>query len=77
MSAVELRRLDPAKDMARFYLLDVQQDLFGQWWVVREFGRIGSPGRVTPPPYPSLDEAAAARAKLWKAKLKRGYRTTA
>jgi len=52
MSAVQLRRLvDPAQDMARFYLLDVQQDLFGQWWLVREFGRIGSPGRVMQKPY--------------------------
>jgi predicted DNA-binding WGR domain protein len=55
MSAVQLRRLDPAKNMARFYLPDVQQDLFGQWWLVREFGRIGSPGRVMQRPYPSLD----------------------
>ena len=78
MSAVQLRRLvDPAQDMARFYLLDVQQDLFGQWWLVREFGRIGSPGRVMQKPYPSLDEAAVAHAKLWKAKLKRCYRAPA
>jgi len=78
MSAVQLRRLvDPAQDMARFYLLDVQQDLFGQWWLVREFGRIGSLGRVMQKPYPSLDEAAVAHAKLWKAKLKRGYRAPA
>jgi len=73
MTTVQLRRLDPAKNMARFYLLDVQQDLFGQWWFVREFGPIGSPGRVMQTPYSSLDEAAAAHAKLWKAKLKRGY----
>jgi predicted DNA-binding WGR domain protein len=51
MTAVQLRRLDPAKNLARFYLLDVQQDLFGQWWLVREFGRIGSPGRVMQKPY--------------------------
>jgi predicted DNA-binding WGR domain protein len=46
VSAVQLRRVDPAKNMARFYLLDVQQDLFGQWWFVREFGRIGAAGTI-------------------------------
>jgi predicted DNA-binding WGR domain protein len=29
MNAVELRRIDPAKNMRRFYRLDVQPDLFG------------------------------------------------
>jgi len=77
MTTVQLRRLDPARNMARFYLMNVQQNLFGQWWFVREFGRIGSPGRVMQIPYPSLDEAAAAHAKAWKAKLKRGYSTAA
>jgi len=29
----------------------VQQDLFGVWWFVCEFGRIGSLGRVMQKPY--------------------------
>jgi predicted DNA-binding WGR domain protein len=36
MPAVELRRIDPAKNMRRFYRLDVQPDLFGQWYFIRE-----------------------------------------
>lgn len=43
MTAVELHRLDPARNMARFYRLDVQPSLFG-WSVVSEWGRIGRPG---------------------------------
>lgn len=74
MSQVQLRRLDPMCNMARFYVIDVQQDLFGGWWLVRERGRIGSPGRVLTTPFPDLDAAAAAHAKLWRAKIKRGYR---
>jgi predicted DNA-binding WGR domain protein len=31
MSAIILHRTDPAKNMRRFYRLDVQLDLFGQW----------------------------------------------
>jgi predicted DNA-binding WGR domain protein len=77
MTAVQLRRLDRERNMARFYSLAVQQDLFGVWWFVREFGRSGSPGRVMQTPYPSLDEATAAHARVWKAKLKRGYNTPA
>lgn len=73
MSQVQLRRVDPARNMARFYILDVQQDLFGGWWLVREHGRIGSPGRVLQTAFPDLDAAAAAHAKLWQQKLHRGY----
>jgi predicted DNA-binding WGR domain protein len=72
-TAVQLRRVDEARNMARFYCLAVQQDLFGVWWFVREFGRIGSPGRVMQPPTLPLNEAVAAHAKLWKSKLKWGY----
>ena len=36
MSAVILHRTDPARNMHRFYRLDVQPDLFGEWCVVRE-----------------------------------------
>jgi len=48
-----------------------------QWWFVREFGRIGSPGRVMQTPYPSLDEAASALTKLWQAKNRKGYASPA
>lgn len=73
MSQVQLRRVDPDRNMARFYVLAVQQDLFGGWWLVREHGRIGSPGRVMQTPFPSLDAAAAAHTRLWQQKLRRGY----
>jgi predicted DNA-binding WGR domain protein len=42
MTAIILHRIDPAKNMRRFYRLDVQRDLFGQWCLIREWGRIGS-----------------------------------
>ena len=76
MSLVQLRRVDPARNMARFYNLTVYADLFGQWWLVSEHGRIGSPGRVMTYPFPGLDEAAAALTRLWRAKVRRGYAST-
>ncbi|QRG10307.1 WGR domain-containing protein (plasmid) [Xanthobacter dioxanivorans] len=54
MSTVQLRRIDPSRNMARFYMLTVQPSLFGEWCLVREWGRIGSPGRVASTPFPSL-----------------------
>jgi predicted DNA-binding WGR domain protein len=40
MSAVHLARIDPARNVRRFYRLDVQPDLFGGFAVVKEWGRI-------------------------------------
>ena len=45
MYGVALRRLDPARNMARFYAVTVQPTLFGQWALVRRWGRINTDGR--------------------------------
>ena len=42
-TTVHLRCIDPAKNKRRFYALQLQRTLFGQWAVVREWGRIGNP----------------------------------
>ena len=44
MSALILYRIDPGKRMRRFYRLDVQENLFGEWCLIREWGRIGTGG---------------------------------
>jgi len=59
--------------MRRFYLLDVQPDLFGQWRFIREWGCIGQPGRVRHAPFPSEREAHAALDRQRRAKQRRGY----
>jgi predicted DNA-binding WGR domain protein len=46
MSAVILHRIDPTRNMARFYVLDVQPDLFGCILLVKSWGRVGGRGRV-------------------------------
>jgi predicted DNA-binding WGR domain protein len=38
MTALHLRRTDPARNMRRFYRLDVQPDLFGGVLLVKEWG---------------------------------------
>jgi WGR domain len=42
IDAIILHRTDPAKNMRRFYWLDVQPDLFRAWCQIREWGRFGS-----------------------------------
>ena len=68
-----LRRLDPDRNMARFYTMSVQPALFGEWALFREWGRIGSAGRLMSGRFASGQEAALAMAEHLKAKLRKGY----
>ncbi|WP_084674073.1 WGR domain-containing protein [Methylobacterium sp. WSM2598] len=68
-----LIRIDPDKNMARFYRIDVQPNLFGQFAAVRQWGRIGTEGRVTETWHDSEKAADDAAALALTRKLKRGY----
>ncbi len=74
MSAVTLKRTDPARHISRFYLLAVQPDLFDEWCLVREWGRIGRPGQTRMDTYPTQAQAEAAFTHHRKRKERRGYR---
>ena len=69
-----LEKLNEKQRQARFYALHVAPSLFGDWTLVREWGRIGSPGRVRLDWF--ADEEAAARAldKMERQKIRKGYR---
>lgn len=69
-----LIRIDPARNAFRFYRLALWPDLFGGYSVAREWGRIGSPGRVRCDAYSSAEEAGRALERLAQAKRRRGYR---
>jgi predicted DNA-binding WGR domain protein len=71
--SMHLRRIDPDRNMARFYSMSVQPGLFGEWALLREWGRIGSPGRLVSGRFASEQEAALAMAEYVKAKLSKGY----
>lgn len=70
---VELRRIAPAQNMRRFYRMCLQPDLFGGVTLVREWGRIGSPGQILLNPHDSEAEAQRALARLMTQKERRGY----
>ena len=71
--AAHLRRIDPARNMRRFYRLCLQPDLFGGCTLVREWGRIGSNGRVRHDAYPNEGAALDALLTIAGQKERRGY----
>jgi predicted DNA-binding WGR domain protein len=72
--AIHLHRIDPARNMARFYRISSSPSLFGDICIVREWGRIGRRGRTRIDLYAREAEAAAARLALEQSKRRRGYR---
>lgn len=73
MSAITLTRRDATRNLYRFYRLDVQPDLFGDWCLVKGWGRIGCPGKARFTPFPTAPEAQAALERQRRAKERRGY----
>ena len=76
MATTVLRRIDQARNMARFYELDVQPGLFGDISVTRHWGRIGSNGQSKQHWFSDDTAASALSTKLKRQKEKRGYVTT-
>ena len=72
--STHLRRIDPDRNMARFYAMSLQPTLFGEWALVREWGRIGSTGRIVSGCFATELEAAVALEKQRAVKLGKGYR---
>ena len=63
MTTPHLRRIDDARKMRRFYLLNVQPDLFGGVLLVKQWGSIGTGGRIVEESYGSEALAADAMRK--------------
>lgn len=70
---IRLCRIDPAKNMNRFYRMVVHRDLFGGASLIREWGRLGSPGKVQMEHHPDEGRAVDALADIATTKRKRGY----
>lgn len=68
-----LRRIDPAQNMRRFYLLSIQPTLFGGASVIRNWGRIGTHGQAMMQTFDENVDADNAFAQLARSKGKRGY----
>lgn len=68
-----LEKRQPAQKMARFYRMAVMPNLFGEWTLLREWGRIGQGGQVRMDWFSDESQAVAALITLEAAKRKRGY----
>jgi predicted DNA-binding WGR domain protein len=68
-----LQKCDPERNQHRYYLLSIQPNLFGTWSLIREWGRIGWPGRVKIDLCDSLEEAAHAFDGKLHQKRRRSY----
>ena len=73
MSAMTLYRIDNARRMYRYYRMEIQPDLFGEWCLMREWGRIGRSGQARCVPFPTPQEAEAALERQCRIKKRRGY----
>jgi len=73
MKPVYMERHDSAKNLHRFYQVVVIAGLFDDWSVVREWGRVGSPGTLRFDPFDAYDDAINYAKKIVNQKLKKGY----
>jgi len=68
-----LTRIDPSRNMARFYAMTLQPTLFGEVALLRGWGRIGTAGQSLMQTFGDESEAGQAQARLGRAKRRRGY----
>jgi predicted DNA-binding WGR domain protein len=68
-----LTRTDPAKNLHRFYIVRLAPTLFGDWTLLREWGRSGSPGTVRVMSFEQYAEAEKAERSIIKRRLQHGY----
>ncbi|WP_174626899.1 WGR domain-containing protein [Candidatus Methylobacter favarea] len=75
MQHIYLVRHDSDKNLHRFYQLHVTPGIFEDWALVREWGRVGSPGTVRKDWFETEEKALIARQRLVEAKQKKGYQS--
>jgi len=68
-----LHRIDPTRNMARFYRLSIEPNLFGGISLVRTWGRIGGAGRTKIEIFDGPAEAIGSLARIERSKRRRGY----
>jgi len=73
-ASLHLERIDPDRNMWRYYALSIATNLFGETELVVEWGRIGTLGRVRRTPQPDRISALTELVATARAKGRRGYR---
>lgn len=68
-----LHRVCPEQNMARFYALSLERSLFGEFVVIRLWGRIGRRGRSKVECFQAEPDAEQRLQKIADSKRRRGY----
>jgi len=71
---LHIRRIDPARNMARFYELSIGSTLFGELSLTRSWGRIGTRGQSRVHLFGNEQAAVELFLDLLKQKRQKGYR---
>lgn len=71
---IRLERRDPAKNMQRYYELEMSPTLFGGWMLTQKWGRIGRAGQSKQSTFDTLLDAAVRMCIIARQKEGRGYR---
>jgi predicted DNA-binding WGR domain protein len=66
-------RTDPSRNVRRFYVVSLAPTLFGEWTLLREWGRIGSPGTVRTISFDRQEDAEQAERLTIKRRVSHGY----
>ncbi len=69
-----VERRDAARNMARYYAMSIEPNLFGEICLLRQWGRIGSTGQAKTHSFDGEKEAVALFLEILRQKRKRGYR---
>jgi len=72
-ATVQLQRVRPEKNERRFYAMTAALDLFGEAILIRNWGRIGTGGRLRRDLCTDLNAAGEALNDLARQKRQRGY----
>ncbi|WP_268828310.1 WGR domain-containing protein [Sinorhizobium medicae] len=67
------QRIDPIRNMARYYALSIQPTLFGESTLIRAWGRIGTRGQELHRHFASETEAVALLYEIARRKNAKGY----
>ncbi|WP_434730690.1 WGR domain-containing protein [Rhizobium binae] len=70
-----IERTDRAKNMARFYALSIEPNLFGEACLTRRWGRIGTSGQILIHHFEREKDAVVLFLELLRQKRSRGYGT--
>lgn len=70
---LDLQRIDPTRNMRRFYILGIQPTLFGGASVMRNWGRIGSAGQSKIETFDVPLHALSEFARMERVKRRKGY----